>query len=137
MVTEKIKDHINSFDRFAELCGIRLTRVEPGYAEAEMEISPRLLNGRGFVQGGAVFTLADIAFTGAANSDNDGMVTRSADLTFLRPGSGSRLVARAKLVGRGKTAGLYRVEVLDDREKLVAFGVVNGFATGQPLVEES
>ena len=64
MLQDRIKEYINEFDRFAAGNNIRLTKVEPGYAEAEMVITPELLNGNDVVQGGAIFTLADIAFAG-------------------------------------------------------------------------
>lgn len=136
MLDPRVIDYINKFDRFAACNNIRLTKVEPGYAEAELVVTENLLNGNNVVQGGAVFTLADIAFAGAANSENMGMVTQNCSLTFLRPGDGEKLFATARGIHRGRTTGLYEVEVRNDRGKLVAVGQVNGFATGKPLIEE-
>ena len=136
MSPEKIKEYINRFDRFAAANDIRLTRVEPGFAEAELIVSPKLLNGNNVVQGGAIFTLADIAFAGAANAENIGMVTQSCTLSFVRPGEGAKLTATARVVNRGRMTGVYFVEVRNDRGKLVACGQINGFATGKPLIEE-
>ena len=134
MLEEKIKEFINKYDRFAAGNDIQLTKVEPGYAEAEMIISEALLNGNDFVQGGAIFTLADIAFAGAANAENKGMVTQSSNITFLRPGDGKKLFASAREINRGRTTGLYEIRVTNDRGKLVACGQMVGFATGKPLI---
>lgn len=134
MSAEKIKEFINKFDRFAAANNMQLTRVEPGYAEAELIITPQVLNGNDVVQGGAIFTLADLAFAGAANAENNGMVTQSCNLTFLRPGDGTKLTAVAKVMHRGRMTGLYCVEVRNDRGKLVACGQLNGFATGKQLI---
>ena len=136
MSENKIIDYINRFDRFAAGNNIQLTKVEPGYAEAEMIITADLLNGNNVVQGGAIFTLADIAFAGAANAENKGMVTQSSNLTFLRPGSGEKLFASAKEINRGKSTGVYEIRVTNEQGKLVACGQIIGFATGRPLVEE-
>lgn len=136
MLDPRIINYINRFDRFAAVNNIRLTKVEPGYAEAELLITENLLNGNNVVQGGAIFTLADIAFAGAANAENQGMVTQNCSLTFVRPGDGEKLFASAQVINRGKTTGLYEVKVLNDRGKLVAYGQMNGFATGRPLIEE-
>ena len=136
MSENKIIDYINRFDRFAAGNNIQLTKVEPGYAEAEMIITTDLLNGNNVVQGGAIFTLADIAFAGAANAENKGMVTQSSNLTFLRPGSGEKLFASAKEINRGKSTGVYEIRVTNEPGKLVACGQMIGFATGRPLVEE-
>ena len=134
MLQERIKEFINKYDRFAAANNIRLTKVEPGYAEAEMVISESLLNGNDFVQGGAIFTLADIAFAGAANAENKGMVTQTGNITFLRPGEGEKLFASAREINRGKTTGLYEIRVTNDRVKLVACGQMVVFATVKPLI---
>ena len=55
-------------DKFALLAGVELLEVGNGYARARMEIKPELLNGGGVCQGGAIFTLADLAFAAATNS---------------------------------------------------------------------
>ena len=68
MLDPRVIDYINRMDRFAAANNIRLTKVEPGYAEAELVITEAVLNGNNVVQGGAIFTLADIAFAGAAKT---------------------------------------------------------------------
>lgn len=55
-------------DRFAARAGIRIIDAQPGYATAEMPVSPDILNASGYVQGGALFTLADLAFAVAVNT---------------------------------------------------------------------
>ena len=55
-------------DKFAIMAGVELLEVGNGYARARMEIRPEHLNGGGVCQGGAIFTLADLAFAAAANS---------------------------------------------------------------------
>jgi len=55
-------------DKFALGAGIELVEVGNGYAKTRMEIKPEHLNGGGVCQGGALFTLADLAFAAATNS---------------------------------------------------------------------
>ncbi len=55
-------------DRFAEHTGIELVEVSKGYARAEMKVEEKHLNGLGLAHGGAIFTLADLAFAAACNS---------------------------------------------------------------------
>ena len=62
---------INEFlqgDKFALLAGVELLETGNGYAKARMEIKPEHLNGGGVCPGGAIFTLADLAFAAATNS---------------------------------------------------------------------
>ena len=64
-------DYIEFFkqDRFAVSSGIRLTEVKPGYAKAELTIAENHLNAGNVAQGGALFTLADLAMAAAANAN--------------------------------------------------------------------
>ena len=54
-------------DRFAMNAGIELMEVKEGYGRARMLITPEHLNGGGFCQGGAIFTLADLVFAALVN----------------------------------------------------------------------
>ena len=57
--------HIAEFferDRFAQENGIRVAEVRLGFARTEMTVELRHLNSVGILQGGALFTLADLAF---------------------------------------------------------------------------
>ena len=76
-----IKDFINTNDKYARSGNIRLVKVEPGYAEGEMDITPDSMNSRGFVQGGAIFTLCDLTAAGASNSRNQGMIAMGGNIT--------------------------------------------------------
>ena len=136
MDCSKIQEFINTHDAFAGANNIRLTRVEPGYAEGELIITPQSLNSRGFVQGGAIFTLCDLTAAGASNSGNDGMIAMGGNISYIRPGTGSRLRAVAKQLNRGKHTGVFDVDVFNEAGKLVAHATINGFATGEQLVKE-
>ena len=51
-----------SHDRFAAEAGVELLEVREGCAKARMLVTEKHLNGGGVCQGGALFTLADLAF---------------------------------------------------------------------------
>ena len=135
MDCEKLKEFLNSNDSFCRYCGIRLTRVAPGEADAELEITSDMLNSRNVVQGGAIMTLADFAFAGAANAMGRTTVSTGVITNFLRPGSGKKLVAHAKKIHHGKKTCLYQVDVVNDEGKLVASVNVTGFTVDEnPVV---
>lgn len=115
-------------DAFAfDVCGISIDAIGDGTAECSMKLEAKHLNANHVAQGGAIFTLADICFTVAANSDDGMTVSRSSDIHYLRPGTGSCLYAQAQCISAGRTASLYRVDVYDDRRKLVAYATFTGF----------
>jgi acyl-CoA thioesterase len=120
-------------DRFAAHNDIVLTRVEPGYAEAEMEIADHHLNGVNITHGGAVFTLADLAFAVASNSHGTVAVGISATITYLKATRRGRLTARAREVGRNPKLATYEVEVRDQADDLVALFQGTVYRKNTPL----
>ncbi len=125
---EALKERINRNDRFCRGNGIQLTVIRSGYAEAELEIADDKLNGLDLVQGGAIFTLADLAFAGAADSGGIPTVSASVNLACIRPGAGKRLRAVATEVSRGRRTGVCSVPVFDGAGKIAAHGSITGFA---------
>lgn len=115
-------------DAFAtEVCGITIDAVTPTSARVSMPVTPKLLNANGVVQGGAIFTLCDTAFSAAANAGGRLTVSRSADITYVKPGRGTCLYAEAEQIASGGSTCLYRVSVYDDTHTLVAYMTGNGY----------
>lgn len=135
-LAEKVADFMNRHDHFCRRNQIKLIRVSPGFAEAELTVDDFSLNGGGVVQGGAILTLADFCFAGAANAENRQCVTQSVNLNFVRPGTPPVLYAVAKEVSRGKRTALYRVEIFNAAHELVAYATCNGVYTGKALIPE-
>lgn len=113
-------------DRFAAAAGIELLEVREGHARARMTIREQHLNGVDIVQGGAVFTLADLAFAAAANSHGTVAVAIQVSVSFLRAASSGTLTAEATEVARSSRLSTCTVRVTDDSGELVA--LFNGTA---------
>jgi acyl-CoA thioesterase len=120
-------------DRFAtDVCGIVIDEATLEHARAHMPITDNHLNSNGVVQGGAIFTLCDTAFSVAANAGDRLTVSRSADITYVRPGRGPCLYAEAEQIARGGSTCLYRVSVYDEQHALVAHMTGNGYILAKP-----
>jgi acyl-CoA thioesterase len=95
------------------------------------------LNAAGIAQGGAIFTLADFCFAVHANlpylagEREAPTVGQSNSISFLRPGTGARLIARSACLSRGKSAAVFRVDVEDEKGRLVAAMTGNGLAAAK------
>ena len=63
-----IKELLNKTDRFAANAGCKITEVDEHHAIAEMTVKEAHLNGGNVCQGGALFTLADLAIAALMNS---------------------------------------------------------------------
>jgi acyl-CoA thioesterase len=107
-------------DRFAERANVELLSVSPGQARAKMTLHPHHLNGYGTVQGGAIFTLADLAFAAASNSHGTVAVAINISITYMKAAKTGTLWAEARELSRNFKLGSYTVEVKDDQGELVA-----------------
>lgn len=108
-------------DIFAVKAGVELLEVREGYAKAQLKITKEHLNAGGRTQGGALFTLADLALAACSNSYGKLSFSLSADITFLRSsGEGDTLTAVAIKKYIGRTTGYFEVDILNQEEKLIA-----------------
>ena len=71
-------------DRFADNVGVELIEIKEGYGKARLVITEEHLNAGNRTQGGALFTLADLALAAAANSHGTLAFSLSSNITFLR-----------------------------------------------------
>ena len=135
-IYERIRAFLNEFDRFAKDNGIRITEIREGYAEAVLEADPdRHLNGLGVVQGGVLYTLADLAFAGAINSYGVKAIGMNSTIHYMRPGTGTSFHATARVLHHGKRTGVFSVEVFDSRNRLLAHATLTGAFLGSPFFE--
>ena len=116
---EKIKKYFEN-DRFAEFIGIEILEIKKGWSKVKMNITDHHLNGVGIVHGGAIFTLADLAFAAAANSHGNISVGINASISYMKAGTGKSLVAEAQEVSRNPRLSSYTVRVTDEEDDLVA-----------------
>ncbi|HYC20926.1 MAG TPA: hotdog fold thioesterase [Candidatus Bathyarchaeia archaeon] len=108
-------------DRYASFLGIQITKIERGYAQANLKVAERMLNFNGFAHGGLVFSLADAAFAAACNSFDQTAVALSFHIAYRRPVQvNTRLVAEAVEESSGKSTALYKIVVKTDDERIVA-----------------
>jgi acyl-CoA thioesterase len=120
-------------DRFATGNGIRVVEVRTGYARAEMTVEPRHLNAVGILQGGALFTLADVAFAGASNSHGVVAVACQSDLTYFKAVTSGKLTAVAEEIARTRKLSTCVVRITDEASELVGLFKGVAYIKGSPL----
>jgi acyl-CoA thioesterase len=131
---DKLLDFFNTQDKFAKAAGITLLEIRPGYAKAQLKAEERHLNGVNTVQGGAIFTLADLAFAAAVNSHGTIAVALNVNISFLKAGlPGDILTAEAKENSISSKVGSYTVEVRNQKDDLVALFQGTAFRKDKPL----
>ena len=75
---------LNENDRFAAATGAQLTEMREGYAKAVMTVKQHHLNGGNVCQGGALFTLADLAMAAVMNSHGKLSFGINNSISFLK-----------------------------------------------------
>lgn len=132
----RIQEHFKN-DRFAAENGIQLVELRPGYAKSEMVVTERHLNSIGTVQGGALFTLADLAFAGACNSAGTLAVGLNMNISCLKAVSEGVLQAEATEVSRTRRISTCMVRVTDEQGDLVALFQGTAYVKNNPFPLEA
>ncbi|MCK9263444.1 MAG: PaaI family thioesterase [Desulfomonilia bacterium] len=109
-------------DPFARFLGIRVERVEEGFASCSVTIGGDLCNFLGMVHGGLIFSLADVAFGAASNRDHYPSYALDVSGSFLKTARvGDVIRAEARLVHSTRRIGLYRMDVYRQSELVATF----------------
>ena len=111
---------IFAHDRYAALTGIEIVEAGTGYCKTSLTIEDKHLNAANVIQGGAVFTLADLAFAVASNSHGQLALALNVNISFLSSKSTGTLYATATEVDEPKRIGAYDVLVTDEKGIIIA-----------------
>jgi len=114
-------------DRYAAFSGIELIEVKYGYAKAGMQIRDMHLNACNTVQGGAIFTLADLAFAAAVNSYGNLAVSIETSIRFFKGVGEGYLTAEARMVHLHKKLATFEVRVVNETDELIALFTATAF----------
>lgn len=123
-------------DQFAALAEVELLEVEPGRALAKMPIKAMHLNAGKSVQGGAVFTLADLAFAAAANAYGNLAVSVETSIRYFKGVGSGTLYAEAKMVHLHRKLATFQVNITNEKEELIALFTATAYRKDVPLLFE-
>lgn len=108
---------------FARDLGIKLVLAQDGRSRLEVKVMPRLLNSSGFVHGGVMMTLLDVAMAVAARSlESDAAVaTVEMKISFMQPGPPQGVMTGSGLcVHRSSSIAFCEAAVRDADDRLLA-----------------
>ena len=116
-ILEKIRN-----DPYARFIGVNVEQVERGYARCSVEITESMLNFDGNPHGGLLFSLADVAFSGAATSVHMPVTALNISGNFYGVSkTGSKLVAEAKLKNESRRFSYFDIEVKEGQKLIASF----------------
>ena len=122
-------------DKFAKLAGAELIEVGEGYARAKMEVGDEHLNGGGVCQGGALFTLADLAFAAAVNSHGVLTFNTTSNIVFVRSANKGTIYAEARAIVNHHRMPYGEVKVTDAEGNLLAIFTSSGYRKEGRVIE--
>ncbi len=108
----------------AMLMGFRLVEVRPGEAVFEIEAHERHANPMGTLHGGVLCDVADAAMGcayAATLDDEESFTTLELKINFLKPVWKDGLIAKARVVQKGRTVGLTECTVTNSKGERVAY----------------
>ncbi|MBQ2195854.1 MAG: PaaI family thioesterase [Prevotella sp.] len=134
MEEKKLLDFFKN-DRFAVHAGAELLEIKEGYARARMLVTEKLLNGADVCQGGALFTLADLAFAAAVNSHLTLTVSTTSTITYVRSVGKGYVYAEANEIVNHRRMPFAEVRLTDEQGELVAVFTSSGYRKEQVRIE--
>ena len=129
-----IQELLNQADRFAANAGCRITEVDARHAVAVMTVTNGHLNGGNVCQGGALFTLADLAI--AALMNYNGQLTFGIHNSIMFVSSareGDVLTAEAVAVCDHHKIPSVEVRVTNQENRLICHVTGMGYRKAQNL----
>ncbi|MGW2657095.1 PaaI family thioesterase [Streptomyces sp. NPDC001478] len=97
---------------FSTLVGARVTAFGDGAATLEIDSREELRQQNGFLHGGVLAYAADNALTFAAGTTlGPAVLTGGFSIQYLRPATGTTLVARAEVVHSGRRQAVARCDL--------------------------
>ena len=115
-----IKELLNKADRFAANAGCQITEADEQHAVAEMTVTADHLNGGNVCQGGALFTLADLAIAALMNYGGQLTFGINNSITFVTSArEGDHLRAEAVFVANHHKIPSVEVRVTNQDGNLV------------------
>lgn len=110
---------------YLELLSIRLEDLSWGGSLMAIDLGEKHLQPYGMVHGGVFASIVDAAAFWAVFSqveDEVGLTTVEIKLNYLAPAREGKLIARGRSIKLGKSLGLGEARVVDQEERLLAYG---------------
>lgn len=111
---QKLIEYLNNQDHFVKEIGITIVEIREGFAVVKLEPTTMHTNANNFINGGALYTLADFAGVCAASSYGYRITTITGNVNYLRAvKSGDEIYAVARVSKAGHKIIDIDVQIVD------------------------
>ena len=125
---QAIRRFLEAHDRFAAHNGITVEDADYDYGKVSLAFEDHAKNSLDMLHGGALFTLADMAFGLASNFGQE-------DGTMISTNAGP-IAAEARLANGGRHLATYEVKIYDGQRTYIACAMISGYRLDTKLAIE-
>lgn len=118
---KELQKELNETEGFTKYNNFNFIELTKDDIKVEVELTDVSMNPYNMAHGGLTFSLADTAM-GLLVRSHTGIpaITINSQIDFLKPGTGKKLIATAKIIKDGKKVLVAKSEVKNDEGKLIA-----------------
>ncbi len=127
MTNEELTRRIFQNDGYVKLSGVEIVEIGEQSVTARADIQAQHLNANGSVQGGMLYTLADVAFAVLANYLHPITVTQCGHINYVRAAYTKTVTAVARETVRSGHNCISEVVIYDDKNEVCCICNFNGF----------
>lgn len=126
---QALKQFLETHDRFAAHNGITIEDADYDYGKVSLRFEDHVKNSLDMLHGGAMFTLADMAFGLASNfGREDGtMISTNATISYMKSAKSGPITAEARLANGGRHLATYEVKIYDGQGTYLACALISGY----------
>lgn len=136
IVAQRAAQELTCGNAFAVYNHLEVEHVEPDYAVFRLTVRPESKNPLGFIHGGLLAGMADNAAGYAAHTDGRCYVTQSSHMNYIHNQVDGVIRAEGRVLHRGKTICLTRVDISGEDGTLLATGELVYFCVGNTMPPE-
>lgn len=108
---------------FDEFLGLKYKKLDDHNLQIILPVQNLFINSAGVIHGGIISSLADVALSNLLPANEDGIqqaVTVDLNVSFLKPATGTYLMAIAKMEKQGRTLIHTECSIYNDKQEIVA-----------------
>ena len=108
---------------FDEFLGLEYTKIDENNMQVTLPVQDLFINSAGVIHGGIISSLADVALSNLIGANEEGVqqvVTVDLNVTFIKPATGTYLMAHSKIVKSGRTLIHTECSIYNDQQETFA-----------------
>ena len=117
----EIVEMMMSNDKFSQWLGLSVCKIDKGICEASCIAKNQMLNGFDILHGGITYSISDSLLAFASNAYGYKCVSIETSISHTKTvKEGDKLTAKCTEINRGKSIGIYNVDIFNEDNALVS-----------------